>query len=60
VKILVALVVAVLLVAGCGGSGDGVDERAGAVEELKSIDTLRTAFARADGSPRLLLLLSPT
>jgi hypothetical protein len=60
VKSAVVAVVAALLVAGCGGSGDGESGQAGAVEELTSVDTLRTAFAEADGSARLLLLLSPT
>lgn len=59
-KIFVALVVAALLLAGCGGSGDGVIEKAGAVEDLTSVETLRTAFAEADDSARLLLLISPT
>ena len=58
-KALVVLATAALLAAGCGGSDDGND-RAGAVQDLQSVESLRTAFARADGSPRLLLLLSPT
>jgi hypothetical protein len=59
-KALLALVVAAVLLAGCGGSDAGEGARAGAVEELTSVDTLRDAFAEADGTARLLLLLSPT
>ena len=55
----VVALVAALLLAGCGGSDDGND-RAGAVQDLQSVETLRAAFTEADGSPRLLLLLSPT
>ena len=58
-KALVALAVAALLVSGCGGS-DGRNDHAGAVQDLQSVESLRTAFTDADGSPRLLLLLSPT
>lgn len=54
------VVVAALLLAACGGSGDGGDAQSGAVEDLESVETLRAAFADADGSARLLLLLSPT
>jgi hypothetical protein len=59
------LAAAVVLVAsGCGGSaGDGSEVEPAAraeVADLTSVDDLRTAFAAADGSPRLLLLLSPT
>ena len=53
-------VAAALLVAGCGGSDDAGRQQAGAVEDLASVGTLRAAFAEADGSARVLLLLSPT
>ena len=63
---LVAAAVAVVavLVAGCGGSSEPdsrpVPATTGDVADLKTVDDVRDAFAAAEGSPRLLLLLSPT
>jgi hypothetical protein len=64
-RLLVAGLAAVLLVAsGCGSAAEDSSEAEPAataeVADLDTVDDLRTAFAAADGSPRLLLLLSPT
>ena len=59
---LVVVALSALLVAGCSGSGrstNSASER-GKVTELRSVDTLKTAFDADDGKARLLLLLSPT
>ena len=59
---LVVVAFSALLVAGCSGSGQsrGSASEPGKVTELRSVDTLRTAFDADDGKARLLLLLSPT
>jgi hypothetical protein len=61
-RVLVVATLATAL-AGCGGS-DGAPttggSAAGGLIELKSVDTLKAAFAEGQGKPRLLLLLSPT
>jgi hypothetical protein len=48
-----------IALAGCGGSSGaataGVD-----VSDITTVDDVRREFAAADGTPRLLLLLSPT
>jgi len=51
-----------LLLAGCSGSEQSTSSapESGKVTELKSVDTLKTAFDADSGKPRLLLLLSPT
>jgi ABC-type glycerol-3-phosphate transport system substrate-binding protein len=60
------LVLAVLALAGCGGSGGG-DETAGqeaasadGVQELANVLDLRAAFEADAGKPRVLFLFSPT
>jgi len=60
------LVLAVLALAGCGGSGGG-DETAtpeatpaDGVQELANVLDLRAAFEADTGKPRVLLLFSPT
>ena len=60
------LVLAVLALAGCGGSGGG-DETAApeaasadGVQELANVLDLRAAFEADAGKPRLLFLFSPT
>ena len=61
-RVLVVAMLAMAL-AGCGGSDGGPPtggSAAGGLVELKSVDTLRAAFAEGQGKPRLLLLLSPT
>jgi outer membrane lipoprotein-sorting protein len=64
-RLLAAGLAAVVLVtSGCGSSAeDGSEAEPAAtaeVADLDAVDDLRAAFAAADGSPRLLLLLSPT
>jgi ABC-type glycerol-3-phosphate transport system substrate-binding protein len=60
------LVLAVLALAGCGGSG-GDDETAAqeaapadGVEELANVLDLRADFEADAGTPRVLFLFSPT
>lgn len=66
---LLVVLAAALVTAGCGGSDEGLPEtqagpgtRSGdvALRDLTGVDQLRAAFNRDQGSPRLLLLLSPT
>ena len=57
---LVLTALSALLLAGCSGSEQSASSESGKVTELKSIDTLKTAFDADNGKPRLLLLLSPT
>jgi hypothetical protein len=53
--------IALVAAAGCGGSDEAEPAApADGVSDIASVDQLRQAFAQADGSPRLLLLLSPT
>jgi hypothetical protein len=57
-----AVTVLALGIAGCTGSDQhpAASSAPGEVVELKTLDTLKAAFAEGKGSPRLLLLLSPT
>ena len=59
---LVVMALSALLLAGCSGSEQSTSSapESGKVTELKSVDTLKTAFDADNGKPRLLLLLSPT
>ena len=59
---LVVTALSALLLAGCSGSEQSTSSapESGKVTELKSVDTLKTAFDVDSGKPRLLLLLSPT
>ena len=59
---LVVTAFSALLLAGCSGSEQSTSSapESGKVTELKSVDTLKTAFDADGGKPRLLLLLSPT
>ena len=66
---VVALLAAALAIAGCGGGGstDGAapatpfSEREGVrLTNLTSVEQLRTRFNDDRGTPRLILLLSPT
>jgi hypothetical protein len=54
------LVIAVLVAAGCGGSGGEQAAAPARVADLTSVDQFRAAFDAAAGRPRLVLLLSPT
>jgi hypothetical protein len=54
-----ALLVLVLVVAGCGGDSSGPG-RKNALTDLQSVDQLRTLFNAHAGEPRLILLMSPT
>ena len=60
------LVLAVLALAGCGGSGGGDETAApeaspgGEVQELANVLDLRAAFEADAGKARLLVLFSPT
>ena len=49
---------AVLIVAGCGGSGSAAGSAA--LETISSVDQFARAFDDGAGHPRLVLLLSPT
>jgi len=59
---LVVTALSALLLARCSGSeqSTSIAREPGKVIELKSVDTLKAAFDADDGTPRLLLLLSPT
>ena len=58
---LLALLAAALALSGCGGSAsDRTNGSSREVVELRSLATLKAAFADDEGKPRLLLLLSPT
>jgi ABC-type glycerol-3-phosphate transport system substrate-binding protein len=62
---IVFLLLAVLALAGCGGSGDDeavTSEAASAdgVQELANVLDLRAAFEADAGKPRVLFLFSPT
>jgi len=52
--ILGALLLAVGLSAGCGGS------QTGTLQDLNNIGDLKARFNRGAGKPRIVLLLSPT
>jgi hypothetical protein len=61
--LLAATALAVIALAGCGGSDPAPASQAdapGRVAELTRVESLRTAFARDEGHARLLLLLAPT
>ena len=61
---LLLITAGAVLVAGCGGgTHPGAKSRAGQsnpVTELRSIQQLRSDFEAHDGTPRLLILASPT
>ena len=60
------LVLAVLALAGCGGSGGGNETAApeaapaDGVQDIANVLDLRAAFEADAGKPRLLFLFSPT
>ena len=58
---LVAVVV-LLGVAGCGGDDgtDGVAAGSGELQDVSSVAVVKDAFDADSGTPRLVLLLSPT
>ncbi len=58
---LIALATASLSLLG-GGSGTtlAAEDKAAVLQDLKSVDELRTLFNTAAGKPRLILPLSPT
>ena len=59
--LLVLAVTLALAASGCGGSRHATSTIPGrALTDLHSIDQLRTAFNRASGEPRLIVLMSPT
>jgi hypothetical protein len=55
-----ALAVAAVLLVGCGGSDAPPARSDVELRDVSSVLALRTAFNEDRGSPRLLLLLSPT
>jgi len=59
---MIALVVAVALTAsGCGGSSTKTSATSQQrLTDLHTISQLQTAFQKASGQPRLIVLLSPT
>jgi len=63
----VLLLIALLALAGCGGSGNGSENaaskpapEAGSVKELANILDLRSDFEADAGKTRTILLFSPT
>ena len=58
---LIALTTASLSLLG-GGTGTtlAAEDKTAVLQDLKSVDELRTLFNKAAGKPRLILLLSPT
>jgi hypothetical protein len=60
--VIALVVIAAAVVAGCGSGASSPDSRAApaAVRDISSVLDLRAAFNEDRGSPRLLLLLSPT
>jgi outer membrane biogenesis lipoprotein LolB len=58
----ITLVAAVALVAsGCGGSSTNTSATSQQrLTDLRNISQLQTAFQKASGQPRLIVLLSPT
>lgn len=52
-----ALLVAVVALVGCGGSGD--EPAATALQDLTALDQLREDFEAAEGKTRVVLLFAP-
>jgi hypothetical protein len=59
---LLAVCAAALVVAGCGGGSEEPDgaARPSELQDLNGVDAFVRAFDESKGSPRLVLLLSPT
>ena len=59
---MLVAVVALLGVAGCGGDDgtDGVAAGSGELQDVSSVAVVKDAFDADAGTPRLVLLLSPT
>jgi hypothetical protein len=51
---------ALILGTGCGGSDDGPARGSGDLVTISNVQQIARAFNEDTGSPRLLLLLSPT
>jgi hypothetical protein len=58
--VVAALLLALCLLAGCGGSGADERTESSGLTELRDVADLRGAFNEKSGVPRLILFLSPT
>ena len=54
------VLVAALALAGCGGEEQGGSERDSGLREVRALGDFTRVFNEDNGSPRLLVLLSPT
>ena len=58
---IVALLAVVLLASGCGGNGERAAGQSQAeLADIRSVSDLRAAFNEAKGTPRLVVIFSPT
>jgi hypothetical protein len=60
VRLIVALLTAALVGAGCMGGDDGSSGESGALVTISNVQQVARAFDEDAGHPRLVLLLSPT
>jgi hypothetical protein len=60
VRLMVALLTAALVGAGCMGGDDGPTGASGELETISNVQQVARAFDEDSGHPRLVLLLSPT
>lgn len=62
VRALTVLAALVVLLGGCGGSkrDDVAESAAPKVRDISTLDDLKRTFNEDEGTPRLLLILSPT
>jgi hypothetical protein len=60
VRLIVALLTAALVGAGCMGGDDESSDASGALLTISNVQQVARAFDEDAGHPRLVLLLSPT
>jgi ABC-type glycerol-3-phosphate transport system substrate-binding protein len=60
VRLIVALLSAALVAAGCAGGDDGPTGASDELATISSVQQIARAFNQDSGHPRLVLLLSPT